>query len=377
MILRRDCQRRMKGLSPKGTDPKTMRRHYSINSNNQLFIKPPKQKVSIPVRGRFSIDKNNQLIYWLNEPASWRRLYNLPSKVSFIGNWKLNSNYDLELNLGETKSQYKGERLILKGEIISTDSDTLTFEIITHKQGLSPSELSRSRFKGTVPEATHIQIIKLTGSWQADEFNRIIFMIKKKASPDVITLEGSWQINQNQQITYTYEKTDLKTKSKISNTLTFQGFWQLGSANKLTYIFKHSSDSKFDFRAQIETPTIYPQKGVIKYRLGIGIREERPTKEKLISLYGAWKFSRQLGLVFQMDYGEGEIKQIEFSADISVTQRNEIIFSLKDTKGEPLGLDITFTHSFLNKLDAETFLRLKDFLDKKEAAIEAGVRIPF
>ncbi len=77
-----------------------------------------------------------------------------------------------------------------------------------------------------------------------------------------------------------------------------------------------------------------------------------------------------------MDYGEGEVKQIEFSADISVNQRNEIIFSLKDRNGESLGLNITFTHRFLNKLDAEAFLRVKEIL-KKESAIEAGIRIPF
>lgn len=366
----------MKGLSPKGNDPKTMRRHYSINEDNQLLIKSSKAKVAIPVRGRFSVGKNNQLIYWLNGPASWCRLYNLPSKVSFIGNWKLNSNYDLELNLDETKSQYKADRLILKGEIISTDSDTLVFEIITYKQGLSPSELNRSNLKETVPESTHIQLLKLSGSWQADEFNRIIFTIKKKASPDVITLEGSWQINKNQQITYIYEKTNLKTKTKISNTLTFEGFWEINSNNRLTYILSRSTESRFDFRVQIESPNLYPQQGVIKYRLGIGLRQIRPSRNKVISLYGIWKFSRKTGLIFEMDYGKSKVHNIEFGTDIFLSQKDKISFSLKDTKGEPLGLNITFTHRFLNKLDAETFLRVKEIL-KRESGIEAGVRIPF
>lgn len=315
--------------------------------------------MAIPVQGRFSIDKNNQLIYWLNEPLFWRREYSLPGKIIFKGSWQLNNNYDLELVLDKTEKQFQDDILVIKGNIISTDRDILAFETKTYDQnGL-----------------LHIQILKLSVTWLTDETNRLSFIVKKY-SPDILTLEGDWQMNENQQIIYTYEKTNLKTKSKISNTLTFQGFWQLSSANKLTYIFKHSSDSKFDFRAQIETPTIYPQKGVIKYRLGVGMREESPTKEKLISLYGAWKFSRKLGLVFQMDYGEGEVKQIEFSADISVNQRNEFIFSLKDRSGEPLGLNITFTHRFLNKLDAEAFLRLKEIL-KRESVIEAGVRIPF
>ncbi len=337
-----------------------MKYKYSIDSRNQLFIRPPKEKVAIPVRGRFSIDKNNQLIYWLNEPASWRKKYDLPSRISFIGNWQLNPNYDLELNLAETKEQYKGERLILKGEIISIDRDTLVFEIISYdKRGLS-----------------HIQLLKLSGFWQADESNRIRFMLKKKTSPDILVLEGLWQMNRNQQIIYNYEKTDLKTKTKTSHTLTFEGFWEINSVDRLTYILAHSSQSRFDFRVQIESPNLYPQEGVIKYRLGIGLRQIRPSQNKIISLYGAWKFSRKIGLMFEMDYGKSKVHNIEFGTDISLSQKDKISFFLKDTKGKPLGLNITFTHRFLNKLDAETFLRVQEIL-KRESAIEAGVRIPF
>jgi len=333
--------------------------------------------VSTPVGGRFSIDKNNRLIYWLNEPAAWRRLYNLPSKVSFIGNWKLNSNYDLELNLDETKSQYKGERLILKGEIISTDRDTLAFEIITHEKGLSPTQLNRSSTKGTVPAFSHIQLLKLTGSWQADEFNRIIFTIKKKALPDVITLEGSWQINKNQQITYIYEKTGLKTKTRISRILTFEGFWEISSNDRLTYILSQSTKSYFDFRVQIESPNLYPKEGLIKYRIGIGLAKDKPSRMKTICLYGSWKFSRKAGLTFQMDYGKGRFGDIEFGTNIYLNKKNEIIFFLTNKKKEPLGLNITFNHKFLKNSDAETFFRLKGLLDKKETVIETGVRIPF
>ncbi len=344
-----------------------MKYKYSVDSNNQLVIKPSKTKMPLPVNGKFDIDENNQLIYWLNEPDAWRREYSLPNKIRFIGNWQLNSNYDLELVLDETQDQLKGNPLVLKGEIISTDRDTLVFEVISHrrKQGLSP--------KGTVPETSHIQLLKLSGFWQADEYNRLCFTVKKKASPDILTLKGIWQLNQNQQIVYTYEKTDLITKTKVSNTLTFEGFWQISETNKLTYILKHSPDSKFDFRAQIETPNIYPQEGAIKYRLGAGVRQAK--KEKVISLYGAWKFNRKLGLIFRMDYGNGRICEIEFAADVSFDKRNEITFCLKNKIGEPLGLSVTFTHKFLKTLDAEAFLRLKDSYE--ESRIDAGMRIPF
>lgn len=354
-----------------------MKYRYSVNNNNQLVIKPSKAKVAIPVRGRLSVDKNNQLIYWLNEPTGWRRKYNLPAKVSFIGNWKLNSNYDLELNLDETKSQYKGDRLILKGEIISTDRDTLAFEIITHEKGLSPTQLNRSSTKGTVPAFSHIQLLKLTGSWQADEFNRIIFRIKKKVAPDVITLEGAWQLNKNQQLTYIYEKTGLKTKTRASRILTFAGFWEINSSNSLAYILSRSTESDFDFRVQLESPNLYPKEGLIKYRIGIGLLKDKSSHTRIISLYGSWKFSRKAGLVFQMDYGKGGFKEIEFGTNFYLNKKDEIVFLLTNKKNEPLGFSISFTHRFLKKHDAETFLRLKNVLNKRETAVEAGVRIPF
>jgi len=337
-----------------------MKYKYWLNNKNRLFIKPAKGK-RVPVEGGFSLDKGNKLIYLLNEPLVWRRLYNLPSKISFVGNWSLNLNHDLELKLDETKNQFKGDRLTLKGEIISTDSDTLVFEIS------SLDERGQS----------HVQLLKLSGSWQADEFNRIIFIVKKSASPDTLTLGGAWQLNKNQQIIYTYDKTLLKRKAKISSTLTFEGFWQINSNNRLAYILSRSSQSRFDFRVQIESPNLYPKEGRIKYRIGIGLRKDNLSQGKTICLYGTWKFSRKAGLDFQMDYGRGEFREIKFGTNIYLNKENEITFLLTNKEKEPVGLNITFTHKFIRDSDAQAFLRLQGLLDRKERAIEAGVQIPF
>lgn len=336
-----------------------MKYKYYLNNKNQLVIKHREQKTAIPVRGSFSVDKNNQLIYWLNEPENWRRQYKLPPKISFIGNWRLNSNYDLELSLDEAKEEYKGGSLVLKGEIISTDRDALAFQIITQdKQG-----------------ASHIQILKLNGRWKADEFNRINFLLKKKAAPDILIFAGNWEINRNQQITYNYEKTKLKTKTKTSHTLTFEGFWQISSANRIVYILTHSNVSRFDFRVQIESPNLYPQEGLIKYRLGMGLRKIKPSATRLICLYGAWKFSRKAGLIFQMDYGNGELKNIEFGANLFLHKKDEVVLSLANKKHGSLDFTITFTRRFLKQHDAEVFLRLKD--TQQEKGIQVGLRLPF
>lgn len=348
-----------------------MKRRFAVDNKNQLMVKSPKTKAPLAARGNFLIGKNNQLVYRLNEPAAWKMTHELPNKIFFRGNWRINANYDLELGLDEIKEQYasytrtaslrnKGGRLVLKGKIISTDRDTLAFEIkSSDRHGLA-----------------QVYLLRLNGSWQADEHNQIRFVINKKAAPDIITLEGAWQVNQNQQIVYNYEKIDLKTKTRTFHSLEFDGFWQINSANKLAYIFLHSLKSGFEFRAQIESPNVYPQEGLIKYRLGAGVKKSRAYQGKVIPFYGAWKFSRRLGLRFQMDYGRDRLKLLEFGADVHLTRRNRIEFSLTGRRKEPLGINVIFTHRFLNKLDAEAFVRLKGSF-KKGTAAETGMRIPF
>lgn len=337
-----------------------MKRRYTIDNYNRLIIRD-KQKTLV-TNGRFGMDKNNQLIYWLNESKHWHRLYALPPRISFQGNWQLNSNYDLELILNDTENQFKGDSLVLKGKIISIDRDTLAFEL-----------KSLDRYG-----QTHIQLLKLGGFWQADKYNRLSFLVKKRTLPDILTLEGIWQLNQNQQIIYNYEKTNLKTKAKYSQTLIFTGFWQINSLNKLTYILEHSQKSRFNFRVQLESPNIYPKEGVIKYRIGIGLKGLIPNKgtvPKIVTLYGTWSFSRKAGLCFEMDYGRGKFKKIEFGIQIYLTKKDAVTFSITNNRKESLGMRITFTHKFLEKYAAETFLRLKAL--EKEKAIETGLRIPF
>src|SRR4030042_6015276 len=313
-----------------------MKNQYSINNSNQLIIRPPKSKVALPVNGSFSIDNDNRLSYWLNETLTWRKQYALPPKVIFKGVWNLDANHDLTLILDKNKNQFQGDILTIKGNIISGDTDILAFQVKSYdRDGL-----------------LDIRILKLNITLFADESNRLCFMIKK-LQPDILTLEGSWQINDNQQIIYEYQRTDLETKVKISNTLIFRGFWQITSVNKLTYILKHGSDSRFDFRAQIETPTIYPQEGLIKYRIGIGVKKSKAYHHKVISLYGTWKFNRRLTLIYQMNYGPGEIYDIEFGAEVNFNKADKLEFSLTNQKKEPLGLRLNFTHRFLKKLDAE------------------------
>jgi len=330
-----------------------MKNKYSIDKNNQLLIKSPKSKIPLKPKGEFAINKNNQLEFYLNEPVAWRKLYDLPRKIAFVGNWSLNKDHDLELKLNKTRNQVGEEKIVLKGEIISTSQDKFAFEITGER---------------------YLKILNLSGTWAADEKNRIIFKVQKKLLPDTLIFGLAWQINQNQRIEYVYEKINLKTRSKTVQSLEFEGFWDILSNHKLTYNITGSSNSKFEFRAFISNPNLYPSKNIIKYRLGIGVKGSTNENARVISLYGEWKFSRDLGLIFSMDYGDGLIRKIEFGAEVSFN-RNSIIFSLKDRVGEPLGITLTMTHKFINSLDPKAFIRLKSFQRRFE--IEAGLTIPF
>jgi hypothetical protein len=126
---------------------------------------------------------------------------------------------------------------------------------------------------------------------------------------------------------------------------------------------------------QLESPSIYPQEKAIKYRIGIGIKEEGFTENKIISIYGTWKFSRKAGLIFKVDYGRSRIKEIEFATNIYLSKKDEVVFSLSSKEGEDLGICLTFNRKFLKKYAAEAYLRLKR--QSKESALEAGVHIPF
>lgn len=331
---------------------------YSIDPFNRLVIRHKRARIICD--GLFSNDQRNRLAYHLNEPPAWRRIYNLPSQVKFEGKWRLSPDHNLELALTRDKGRLSGERLLLKGEIISVDNNALAFAVTSlDKEGFS-----------------HIRIIRLYGCWQADEYNRITFLVKKSFTPDILTLKGIWRINQNQQVVYSYEKKGLKSKERILKNLVFAGFWEIDSEKRLTYILEGSSKSRFDFRIQIESPNLYPKNGAIKYRLGIGIKGQGSYKENVIYLYGAWKLSRLLGLIFQMEYDKGNIHAINFGTDIALSRKDKIIFSLKSRKDEPLGLNIVFSRKFLKEHDAELYLRLRNILNRN-SSIEAGLKIPF
>jgi len=253
----------------------------------------------------------------------------------------------------------------IRKRFIAAESDTLIIETI---QTINRLGKKQKLFPQETVSASKLRILTLKGTWRANDCNELCFEVTaRKGPPETYTFKGSWKLNNNQQIEYTCE--DGRDK------LTFKGYWNISSANRLVYIFDGSSTSRFEFKVQLESPTFYPKKGEIRYRIGVGIRQSRLTAlGQIITLYGEWKFGRNLGLTFQMDYGQGKVRSIQFGAEVTFG-RNKVIFALKNEFGEPLGITLTMTHKFLAHLDTEIFLRLKS--RRKEQFIETGLTIPF
>lgn len=334
---------------------------YSLDSNNRLLIRRAGSKKAIPLNGVFRVTRDNRLTFWLNEPISWRKDNNLPKKITFTGTWRLDDNCDLEFVLDKSRYQNAGEKLGLKGKLIAAEADSIVFAVSTYKESVS--------------RVSRVQTIRLTGLWQADRHNRLSFVVTRKLLSDTLVFEGGWQVNRNQQITYIYEKTDLKTKTRISEEVVFRGYWQIVTNKKLVYILSRDSGSCFAFRVQLETPNLYPQEGKIKFRLGVGLKKNKPPVPKTICLYGEWKFFRKSGLVFTMEYAAGIIHNLEFGFTVIVSKTNSITVSLLNKENEPTGISVTMTHRFLRAKNAEGFIRVKP--GGRSRGIDAGLTFPF
>ncbi len=328
-----------------------MKIKYSLDNKNRLILKKNSKKVLL--NGKFLTDNNNKLFYRINEPLALRKELNLPAEISLAGTYSLDSGHNIIIRLNN------GDILTIKGDIITVEGAKLVFEITSHdKEGLA-----------------HIHLLKLSGTWQADEFNRINFLVKKSAQPDLLVFESAWEINKNQKLTYRYEKASLKTKKKSYNTLIFEGFWEISSENRLTYKLTNGLDSTFDFNVAAESKNLYPEKNSIKYRLGIGIKKGKLNKDKLITLFGTWKFNRKLAVSFDMDYDQGKVHSIGFFTQITLNKNDKVVIALKNNRMEDLGIELTCTHSFLAENNASFFIRVN--ISEKEKRFESGVLIPF
>ena len=326
---------------------------YEIDPHNRLVIKKTGRKTKLPrfrrvLDGRFKITKDNTLTYHIKAPIPDD--IRAPHQVKLRGKWSLTKNHDLRLTLDKWRRQTFGDQLTLQGDIIDVKNNSLLFAVTTRAKDGTQS----------------IYALKLQGSWQADEYNRLTFRVKNwQGKNDILTFDGIWKIGKNYQIIYQYKKAQLVRKLKKIHTLTFKGYWDIKDKARISYVIDRNTDSIFNFKTSLG---IFKD-DYIKYELGIGLSYKPKPIKRTIILFGTWKIKKTLGLVFEVEYENRKIHTIVFGAKAKLTGKDTVLFRLRNNINRGIGAELELSHKILRG-DGQSFLRL--LKSKQESAILVG-----
>jgi hypothetical protein len=339
-----------------------------VDPHNRLIIDSSGGRSDLPkfrqvIDGQFKLDGNNDLSYHVKAPLSedentpYRSLYGdsgteqAPRQIRLKGQWSLTDDHQLRLTMDAHGRQTFGDQVTLQGEILDVNKNSLLFAVTT-----TTKENIRSTY-----------VLNLSGTWKADEYNRLSFHVKKEdGRHDILTFTGVWEINKDHQIIYQYEMARLIRKKRESHTLTFKGYWDIKDAVRISYILGAGTDSAMDFR----TSAGIFEDGYIKYELRIGMDERPDPVKRVITLSGKWSLKKDVGLIFEIEYEDKKTRAIIFGADVRLTDKDTIAFKLKnDVENKDMGVKVELSHKIL-KGDGEAFLRL--LKQNRESAIYAG-----
>ncbi|MBU1044548.1 MAG: hypothetical protein KJ915_09175 [Candidatus Omnitrophica bacterium] len=327
---------------------------YEIDPYNRLIINDSSKQSQLSrfrqvLDGRFKINPDNSVSYLVKSPMPNDQ--EMPYQVKLEGNWSLDKEHNLCLSLNKWGRQTLGDKLTLQADIMDVEKNSLLFSVTTTNKDNTQS----------------IYILKLQGAWQADKNNRLTFRVQKEeGSHDILTFKGSWEINKQHQIIYQYEKAQLIRKEKNIQILTFQGYWDIKDKGRLSYVLDLQSDSVFNFKT---SAAVFKDK-YIKYELGIGLGKS--PEEQIITLCGKWKIKKDIGLVFEVEYENGNIRAITFGAEAKLTEKNSISFELKNDQNKNISAQLQLSRKILDG-EGLSFLRFLKSKDETVVTVGAGL----
>ncbi len=278
--------------------------------------------------GTYSINAKNQLVVNKN--------------VVLDGKWSLTKDHDLCLTFDGTQDTDFGDKVILEGTIKGVSANEISFEVTNR----------------TDPDKVKTETVALSGVWEADENNKLIFKVKKESGRhDVLTFNNTWVIDEKNRIIYNYEKASLIFKKKEKTQLVFKGTWDITKENRLYYELSESSDSGFAFKVG----TSVLEKNQIKGKIMVG------TNQSDITITGQWKVSKDVGLTFEVNYGDNQIKPIIFGGDIALNDKDKLSIKLGN------GVDLKLTQDILDG-KADFFTAVHSGKDEDRAEWGFGIR---
>jgi len=245
----------------------------------------------------------------------------------------------------------------LKGALIEARDNALT------------ASLTRSGRDGEADS----QRASLSGRWQADDRNRLTFLVEKaNGDEDQLVFDGAWSVDERHELRYEYQQRAGRRRETTTHALRFTGMWDLPQASRLVYRLDAQGRSAFTFQAALQSRSLNAREGKLAYQVGIRLSAGR-TLTRQVVLFGVWKLNRDLSVAFEVPYADGHRQAITFKGAYTFRDRNTIAVALSDRLGRPLELSVTFSRKFLD--DAELFLRIQRSADDAQAL--GGVRLRF
>ncbi|MDP3723591.1 MAG: hypothetical protein Q8R91_08865 [Candidatus Omnitrophota bacterium] len=330
---------------------------YAFDKDNRLVLTDPRDllRPTRVIEGRLSADAKNRLLYSVDSPAGPAGSPG-PHATTLDGTWALTPTHELALIVHEAGGPRR-QTVYLKGTIAGVEAHALGFAL-RHSEDESLRTSQR---------------ITLTGRWQADAHNRLTFLVEKAdGTQDRLTFQGGWGVGRRHELFYRYRRRAGRRRDVEERTLIFEGRWDITRADRLVYRLEGSSDSVFEFRASLQSPSLLASDGRIVYQVGVGSSGGRAQQQRL-TLFGTWKVHRDLSVSFEIPYADGRVGTMRFEGRYALGPRDQISVALRNSRREGLGLAVVFSRTLLG--DARLFLRLGK--DERERSIIGGVHVPF
>ncbi|MEK6732523.1 MAG: hypothetical protein AABY55_02765 [Candidatus Omnitrophota bacterium] len=293
---------------------------YEIDPFNRLIVaslpgrRSMVKKFRQVVYGRFKTGSSNTLFYEVNKSSG----ADIPQKIKFSGKYSLDKGHNLIFTLNKWNNQCEGNRLSFKAKIMDARSNEIVF-------------LANSK---TGENKSLTYMMKLYGSWQADENNRLTFGVKRENDKtDSLTLFGGWQLNENNEIVYQYGGSD--------QVLTFKGYWDIKDKCRLRYLLDKKIGSGFNFRTSLGTLAAEGKEAYVTFDAGIGISKTEKLRRKII-FSGRWKIGKGKELILETsDIEEGGLT-LKFTKKMFDRQGIVYIESIVRDKERFIGGGIAF-----------------------------------
>lgn len=328
---------------------------YEFDELNRLVIHDPRDLIQ-PRRvleGRLSVDRHNRLSYQVHTTPGEVRA--VAREMMLEGTWTLSPDHRLGITL-HPQDNRRGQTLFLNGTLVDVRDDALAVSLWRRE-----SDGTRST-----------QTVALSGRWQADDRNRLTFVVSKaNGTEDRLVFDGAWAVDRQHQLLYRYEESLAGRRRTAVHTLRFAGTWDVLPASKLAYRLDVTNQSAFEFQAALQSATLNAREGKIAYQVGIRLSSGRVVTQE-VALFGTWKVHRDLAVSFEIPYTDGRRQALMFTAAYTFLTRHTVAVHLHTRRGEPVGLVVTMTRSFLD--DAHLFLRLQRLGEETQVLGGATIR---